>query len=470
MNLKPERLQAIENFPSLLDFLGGELNWPLNAEVTLDELTFDYEADELRLAETAVARLNGGVVRQLQNFHPQQPWGVFLVEFNDARLYRSALRQILRGLVPNRRKDPGLRSWQHDNLLFICSTKDYRQFTFAHFRGQNAARATLATFGWQQGDTHLRTLCQFNLPALGYPPNDSDADAWLKQWRAAFDIEAVTDKFFAEYREVFTGVEAAIEKSVPQDETRRLFTQRLFNRLMFLYFIQKKGWLKFGGGANYLRAIFDKAESAGENFYRDRLHWVFFYGLSNVGEDFAVHTSQQLQERRGDVPYLNGGLFDIEDDLDTRDAVQIPNRCFAEILTLFERYNFTVMESTPLDVQVAVDPEMLGKVFEELVTGRHESGSYYTPRQIVSFMCREALKHYLAGVEKDQAAVERFVEDEDASGLRDPEAVLAALQRVRVCDPACGSGAYLLGMLQELMRLRAALFKSSRLDDPSLYA
>ncbi|MBS1790263.1 MAG: Eco57I restriction-modification methylase domain-containing protein [Acidobacteria bacterium] len=213
------------------------------------------------------------------------------------------------------------------------------------------------------------------------------------------------------------------------------------------------------------------------------------------------------------MPYLNGGLFDIEDELDARDAVEIPNKCFAQILKLFERYNFTVMESTPLDVQVAIDPEMLGKVFEELVTGRHESGSYYTPRQIVSFMCREALKHYLrqalgtqasppavkeaaeppfswdSGEERLDArnasrllseaggdacvprdAIELFVDEADAGQISDPEKTLAALQRVRVCDPACGSGAYLLGMLQELMRLRSALFKSSRLDDTSLYA
>ena len=511
MSLKLERLHAINDFSSLLNFLADDLDWPIEPDTEPDEITFDYDAEELKLSERAAAQLT---VRQLQNFRTDQPWGVFLIEFNDAKLYRTALRQVLRGLVPNRRKDSSLKSWQHDNLLFICATKDYRQFTFAHFRGQNPQRATLAMFGWQQGDTHIRTLCQFNLPALHYPANPADGENWLKQWRAAFDVEAVTDKFFAEYRDVFTAVESALEKQITRDEARRLFTQRLFNRLMFLYFIQKKGWLKFEGRADYLRALFDRAEAAGENFYRDRLYWVFFYGMSNVGEDFAVHTSQQLQERRGEVPYLNGGLFDIEDDFDARDAITIPNSCFAKILTLFERYNFTVMESTPLDVQVAVDPEMLGKVFEELVTGRHESGSYYTPRQIVSFMCREALKHYLrqallgtqasppavieaaklpfssdseegdAGIRNasrllseaggdacvPRNAIELFVDDADASQISDPEKVLAALQQVRVCDPACGSGAYLLGMLQELMRLRSALFKSARLDDASLYA
>ncbi len=213
MNLKPERLHAIHDFSSLLNFLADELEWPIEPETEPDEITFDYDAEELKLTEKAAAQLT---VRQLQNFRADQPWGIFLVEFNDAKLYRTALRQVLRGLVPNRRKDANLKSWQHDNLLFICATKDYRQFTFAHFRGQNPQRATLAMFGWQQGDTHVRTLCQFNLPALRYPASPADAENWLRQWRAAFDVETVTDKFFAEYREVFTAVEAALEKKIPE--------------------------------------------------------------------------------------------------------------------------------------------------------------------------------------------------------------------------------------------------------------
>ena len=186
-------------------------------------------------------------------------------------------------------------------------------------------------------------------------------------------------------------------------------------------------------------------------------------------EDHAVHSAAELTERRGTVPFLNGGLFDLEDKYDENDAVKIPNESFALILELFERFNFTVSESTPLDIEVAVDPEMLGKVFEELVTGRHESGSYYTPRTIVSFMCREALKHYLAAAESDAVAVARFVDEGDPAKLTAPERVLAALKAVTVCDPACGSGAYLLGMMQELLRLRESLFAVHQKDHRQIY-
>lgn len=117
-------------------------------------------------------------------------------------------------------------------------------------------------------------------------------------------------------------------------------------------------------------------------------------------------------------------------------------------------------EDTPLDIEVAVDPEMLGKIFEELVTGRHDTGAYYTPRPVVSFMCREALKGYLGGSE----AVEKFVDEHDPRNVRNPEAVLERLRTVRACDPACGSGAYLVGMMHELVALRQSLFASRHVD------
>ncbi len=122
-------------------------------------------------------------------------------------------------------------------------------------------------------------------------------------------------------------------------------------------------------------------------------------------------------------------------------------------------------------MEVAVDPEMLGRVFEELVTGRHETGSYYTPKPVVSFMCREALKGHLgAELPHDSPeTVRRFVEEHEPTDLRDPEATLEALRSVRACDPACGSGAYLLGMLHELLDLRESLFRVRKLDSPRVY-
>ena len=175
----------------------------------------------------------------------------------------------------------------------------------------------------------------------------------------------------------------------------------------------------------------------------------------------------------GDVPFLNGGLFE-RSELDERYNVVVPDDAIKSVLTdLFDKFNFTVMESTPFDIEVAVDPEMLGKVFEELVTGRHESGAYYTPRPVVSFMCREALKGYLRGKRADipESAIAKFVDSRDTAGISgsiQARAISESLAEITVVDPACGSGAYLLGMLQELVELQSALYNVTE-DAKSLY-
>lgn len=244
---------------------------------------------------------------------------------------------------------------------------------------------------------------------------------------------------------------------------------------MFLAFIQKKGWLEFDGSRDYLNALWRdyRRDEYGENFYRDRLKLLFFTGLNTPNEVDVrgINAGGYTRELIGTVPYLNDGLFERTPD-DDDDAVSVSDEAIALILTdLFGRFNFTVTESTPLDVEVAVDPEMLGRVFEELVTGRHETGSYYTPKPIVSFMCREALKGHLGAklANDSPETIDAFVDDHDPEGLHDPEEALKVLQDFTVCDPACGSGAYLLGMLHELLDLRASLFAARSLDARSTY-
>ena len=114
---------------------------------------------------------------------------------------------------------------------------------------------------------------------------------------------------------------------------------------------------------------------------------------------------------------------------------------------------------------MAVDPEMLGRVFEELMTRRHAAGAYYTPRTVVSFMCRETLKGYLSNRTGVSAtAVARLVDRQDAGKLNPTDAreILAALDDLKAVDPACGSGAYLLGLLREMMTLYRLLYGRTR--------
>jgi hypothetical protein len=293
----------------------------------------------------------------------------------------------------------------------------------------------------------------------------------------AFDVEPVTEEFYRRYHLAFDTVKKLI-RGIRDHDRKHLFTQRLFNRLMFIAFIQKKGWLQFGGSKHqdYLNALWSDYKKNGNKemgFYYERMYNLFFHGLG-AQDDVGISNINRggvWADFIGKVPYLNGGLFE-EDDDDKDGSIKVPDEAVGAILhDLFNHFNFTVTEATPLDIEVAVDPEMLGKVFEELVTGRHETGSYYTPKPIVSFMCRETLKGYLqANLSREKPeTLAKFVDEHEASGLRDAEAVLEALRRVRVCDPACGSGAYLLGMLHELMDLRNCLFSAKKVDPIPAY-
>ena len=213
-----------------------------------------------------------------------------------------------------------------------------------------------------------------------------------------------------------------------------------------------------------------RSDASQSNFYTTRLQPLFFSGLNNPQAGDLSKNNPVLYSFIGDVEFLNGGLFE-KGSLDGREGVIVPDGVIEPILNeLFDRFNFTVTESTPYDTEVAVDPEMLGKVFEELVNERHESGAYYTPRPVVSFMCREALKGYIASrhPELDADSIAAFVDEGRGDVL--PRSIKASvatsLDEVTTVDPACGSGAYLLGMLQELISLRDALFNESGEADP----
>ena len=453
--------------------LVNALEWPVIEEAKqVEDISFGWTTQELH-AEGLSERLVAGQIWQLQPFQKNQPWGIFILEFNSSdpfttgRGLTSPLRRVLRGLVPKRRRDSQLASWKRANLLFIC-TYEYKYFRFAYFKVPltGAKTAPLATFGWDL-DVPARTACELNLPALAWPQDlgidESSGSLWVNTWASAFDVERVTKRFYDDYAKVFDSAERRIkEKNDLNPEHLRLFSQALFNRLMFLRFIERKGWLTFRGRNDYLRALYSAGGHKGGSFYRSRLLRLFSEGLAlPQGAESDVF---------GQVPFLNGGLFE-QGSLDIH--VDVPDDVFAHIIGdggLFYRYNFTVEESTPLDIEVAVDPEMLGKIFEELVIRRHESGSYYTPRPVVAFMCRLALIGYLGDKTKVSLKTLRdVVEEHDLTDVSDSEAhaILNALDSLKAIDPACGSGAYLLGLLQELVRL-TTLLRRKRLSLPDV--
>ena len=449
MPITEQALQSITDRASLYAFLHDALGWPVDPEDT-----FTYAGPQP--AGQVADRVE---VSQIVPFSADDPFTIFLAEF-ETPFRRTDLRKVLRGIREEIRTRARYEGRALDELVFVCSTDNYGGIRFAHFDQRPGREPRLEVFSWDQSHAdQTRTLRQVNLEALKMPGrNLLDGYDWVTgkaQWLKAWDVEQVTNAFFKRYKEVFQAAQTHMDGI--EGEEARLCAQRLFNRLLFIRFLEKKGWLTFGGRHDYLRALWEdyqaKKSTEGTNFYNARLKPLFFAAL-NQPHVRDSHGKSFLDGVIGDVPYLNGGLFnDAEDKAEgechpgllIRDEALEP-----VVIEFFYHYNFTVTESTPDDVEVAVDPEMLGKVFEELVTAseRHGTGSYYTPRGIVQFMCRESLKGYLGG--HAELVDERTA---DSISKKDAGQLIAKLKAVKVVDPAGGSGAYVLGMLHELFEL-----------------
>ena len=359
-----------------------------------------------------------------------------------------------------------------DDLLLLLTNRSADQFHIIR-PDLTHARPRLQRMVARRGEHHRTVVQQLANMWDDYGRNGKSVHEAIGR---AFSVEPVSADFFAEYKRVFENAKNAIDGFTDESELH-LFTQTLFNRLMFVYFISRKGWLSFpdedgNGDTDYLNALLRcyQADESQSNFHTARLEPLFFAGLNNPQSRDLNVNNPVLYATIGDVRFLNGGLFE-KSELDRRGGVTVPDEAIKPILTnLFDRFNFTVMESTPYDTEVAVDPEMMGKVFEELVNERHESGAYYTPRPVVSFMCREALKGFLANAVTGLTgeAIAEFVDDKKATTLHRSvkPAIAQALDTVTTVDLACGSGAYLLGMMQEIIALRDALFNESGEADP----
>ncbi|MHC5824516.1 MAG: DNA methyltransferase, partial [Nostoc sp.] len=295
----------------------------------------------------------------------------------------------------------------------------------------------------------------------------------------AFDVEKLTKEFYRGYREIFEELQRVIKANNQHsyfDDTNRLhqFSQRLLGRIMFLYFLQKKEFL--AGDRNFLKTQYIKLRSELDDtdFYNQVLEPLFFEMLNKQRPN--------MESPWGKIPYLNGGLFDLDYGIGVIDAagvetppqIELPNSVFDPsgdkgILRFFNSYNFTVSENIQGDEDAAVDPEMLGKVFENMLASeeRGQSGTFYTPRGIVQFMCVESLSRYLADQSgMDLEAVRKLIEfetelpDSDINQLLTKEQakkLKQALNSVRICDPAVGSGAFPMGMMQVILSVKQAI-------------
>ena len=285
----------------------------------------------------------------------------------------------------------------------------------------------------------------------------------LEDIKTAFSIEGVTDEFYDELRKVYHNIQGYIE-GIDTAENKKIFAQLIINRLIFLKFLEKKGWLFVSetDSIEHRRKYFHvKRDALGsQNQWNNFFIHLFFKGLNQQSLPGTVEFTDAMRELIGYVPYLNGGLFE-ESKLWKEKKVEIDNRLFFEVFdNLLNRFNFTVAENTPLDIEVALNPDLLGYAYEEMIAERHGQGAYYTHPTEVGLMCRESLKTYLnEHTEIEYNKLIELVDEWSPDNLTETEAfdIYSKLLYVKILDPAVGSGAYPVRMMQELVQIYYAL-------------
>lgn len=331
----------------------------------------------------------------------------------------------------------------------------------------------------------------YKTPILRFESLRTKANEFL-EIKKAFSVEALSDDFFDEYRKQYaefvkflTGKEYVkkgnkwVEQKTGEpdaqyftsfkedDKLVRDYIKKMMGRIVFLYFLQSKGWL--AGNLHYMHDLFYDASDEVKGNFLDKVLEPMFFGLLNTKPE--DRSSAPLVNEVGvkyipnadEIPYLNGGLFQ-QEKIDEVDSV-FPAGMFQSLFDFFDSYNFTIDENDPNDAEVGVDPEMLGKIFENLLEDNKDKGAFYTPKEIVRYMCQESLTAYLqTGIEDAEVKehIANFVKTNDVEELGGASSELAMsidqkLIDVKICDPAIGSGAFPMGLLRELYACRKSI-------------
>lgn len=317
-----------------------------------------------------------------------------------------------------------------------------------------------------------------------------DSALSLQDLTRAFSVEAVSDMFFRGYKQQYEDIiffvtgkrmvkvsnkweerqEGTPNAFIMQQFDRfdnpekavRDYVKKLMGRLVFLQYLQKKGWLgvpvnkAWGeGDPEFIQHLFERCTD--KDHFVDNVLETLFNDLNTEREGDNCQLS--IVNCQLKVPYLNGGLFEREATDETE--FPLPGKYMQNLLDFFSSYNFTIDENDPDDAEVGVDPEMLGRIFENLLEDNKDKGAFYTPKEIVTYMCRESLIAYLqtdVDDEPTKEAIREFVTNHNAEALGNiAEDIDQRLKDVKICDPAIGSGAFPMGLLKELFLCRTAL-------------
>ncbi|HEY3369983.1 MAG TPA: TaqI-like C-terminal specificity domain-containing protein [Prolixibacteraceae bacterium] len=305
----------------------------------------------------------------------------------------------------------------------------------------------------------------------------------IKDVENAFSVEKLSKEFFAKYKIQYLAFVDYLCNSIlkissfnANEKRIRDFVKKMLGRIVFLHFVQKKGWLGASNSAyedgdkQFMYKLWQNSKKD-TGFYQLVLAPLFFDALNQNHRPDDAFTFPDKSILR--IPYLGGGLF--EKDSEDPDWLTFPPALFENLFSFFHEYNFTIDENDPHENEVGIDPEMLGQIFENLLEDNKDKGAFYTPKPIVKYMCQESLVQYLLssfekeGIVTDDSEKQDFeeklgllVKKYEAGEVIQYDRILAeALYNVKICDPAIGSGAFPMGILNEMVMLINVLHNAS---------
>lgn len=281
----------------------------------------------------------------------------------------------------------------------------------------------------------------------------------------ALDIEKVTRRFYEDFKDLRVSFVDLIQ-GIDKDEDRNRYASVLLNRLMFIYFLQIKGFIQ--SKSNYLDVKLKESQARGPDlYYSEFLKALFFEG-------FAMRPEQRNPRAKallGSIPYLNGGLF-LPHELEGENSqIRIPDRAFENVLSLFGRYSW-YLDDRPSEVGDEINPDVLGYILEKYINDK-SFGAYYTRTEITEYLCERSihpiiLQHLNAHGKGQLLSMDEVYEQMQ----RDADlchTLLDFLPEIKILDPACGSGAFLVAAMKNLLRIYGKVYeKVFTLNDPEL--
>ena len=397
---------------------------------------------------------------------------------------RVNIQQLVRSIMGYR---------QHLMIVFHYEDVTDKQWRFSYaYKGNSLEDTTSAkryTYVFGRGYRGRTAAERFEILAKS-PRNDED-------FEKAFSVAALSDEFFDKYRDIYadfvqyiTGKRyekvknkwEEVKKEDPHteifshfnndDKRVRDYIKKMLGRLTFLCFLQRKGWMN--NDRNFLQNLYQTSPL--QDDFLDAVLEPLFFGVLNTRpqkrkEVFAKNGwDTDLANEWSEIPYLNGGLF--EQTREDKLTVKFPKRFFQDLFKFLGEYNFTIDENDPDDAEIGIDPEMLGRVFESLLEDNKDKGAFYTPKEIVQYMCRESIIEYLKT--HTDKLLHADIEDLINTGLvnhtlqnkDNARTIYKLLEEVTVCDPAIGSGAFPMGILNILFTGRQHLYGFLKESEP----